>query len=363
MPLVINRSSASGDQVVDRTTELALIPNNIGVMPALNLFDDVYSSQKKIEIVRTSKLNHLAIDRNWDERNSTIAGRSRDALLLKIPHFPLDDAITPNDIDGVVQVDSIAEAMELETVANVRADKMIDLRNAHGLTLEAARMQLITTGTVYAPSGTLRTNYGPTVNFYTEFNVTRTEIPFTFSGAADPRADIETARRNSVVGIKNGQAGQLRGFVALCSSTFFSALLTNAYVTDAVKYFQQAQSLSILTGRPDAAAGMDARYRSLTLWGVTFIDVGLGGYDAPGTGTFVPYIPEGDAYLMPVGVRDMFKTYYAPANKFSTINRTAQGSYWFEYANEKDDEIEIMTEQNFLNALLYPQAIVRLYLA
>jgi len=361
MPLVINRDSASGDKVVDRTTELVDIPNNVGVMPALNLFQDVYSSQKRIEVVRTTKGNHIAVDRNWDERNSTIAGRERDSLLLKIPHFPLDDAITPNDIDGTVQVDSIAEALELETVANVRADKMIDLRLAHGLTLENARMQLITTGTVYAPTGTLRTSYGPTVNFYTEFGVTRTELPFDFTGATDPRGPLEAARRASVAGIRNGQAGALRGFVALCSSTFFDALYTNAYVTDAVKYFQQPISVPLLTARPDANFG-DARFREVTLWGITFIDVGMGGYDAPGTGTFVPYIPEGDAYLMPLGVRDMFKTYYAPANKFATINRQAQGSYWFEYANEKDDIIEIMTEQNFLNACLYPQAIVRLYL-
>ena len=89
--------------------------------------------------------------------------------MLKIPHFPLDDAITPNDIDGIVRAGSLAEFAELETVASVRADKMIDIREAHGLTLEAARMQLITQGTAYAPRATVATN------FYTEFGVTRTE--------------------------------------------------------------------------------------------------------------------------------------------------------------------------------------------
>lgn len=99
----------------------------------------------------------------------------------------------------------------------------------------------------------------------------------------------------------------------------------------------------------------------MNVFGITWINAGAAGYENA-AGEFVPFIPEGDAYLMPVGVRDLFKTYYAPANRFSSINRRAQGSYWFEYLNEKDDIIEIMTEQNFLNAMLNPAAIVRLYL-
>ena len=98
------------------------------------------------------------------------------------------------------------------------------------------------------------------------------------------------------------------------------------------------------------------------MFGVTWINAGAAGYENS-AGDFVPFVAEGEAYLMPVGVRDMFKTYFAPANRFGTINRRAQGSYWFEYLNEKDDNIEIMTEQNFLNALLNPAAIVQLTLA
>ena len=188
MPLVLNPNNRN--RVVDRTDTLIQIPNNVGITNALGLFTPEYSTQKTIEVTRTKRSSHLVVDRNWDERNSTIAGRERDSLLLKIPHFPLDDAITPNDIDGVVQADSLTDAMELETVANVRADKMMDLRESHGITLEAARMQLITTGTVYAPTGTLRQGASATTNFYTEFGVTQTVVPVDLSSAADPRGDF-----------------------------------------------------------------------------------------------------------------------------------------------------------------------------
>ena len=354
MAIVLDRTNLG--KVVDRTDSLIVIPNTVGITNALGLFQDDYRTQKNIEIVRSTKRSHILEDRNWDERNQTIAGREHDSLLLKIPHFPLDDAITPNDIDGIVQAGSLAEFAELETVASVRADKMIDMREAHALTLEAARMQMIVSGTAYAPRGTVVTN------FYTEFGVTRTEIDVDFSGAADPRATINTAKKAVRNGLRDGQAGTVRSFVVLCSDSFYMALQQNAFVTDAFKYVDQGQALSVLLGRGgNDVAGLDARFEQMSLFGCTFINAGAAGYENA-AGTFVPFIPEGDAYMLPVGVRDLFKTYYAPANRFGTVNRRAQGSYWYEYLNEKDDIIEIMTEQNFLNALLNPAAVVRLYL-
>ena len=354
MAIVLGRQNPG--KVVDRTDSLIVIPNTVGITNALGLFEDTYSTQKTVEITRTTRGSHLLEDRNWDERNQTIAGRESDSLLLKIPHFPLDDAITPNDIDGIVRAGSLAEFAELETVASVRADKMIDIREAHGLTLEAARMQLITQGTAYAPRATVATN------FYTEFGVTRTEIVTDLSAAADPRAVYNDAKKATRNALRDGQAGTVRAFVVLCSDSYYNALQQNAYVTDAFKYVDQGQATRILLGAGGAdVPGLDARFEMMTVFGITFINAGAAGYENA-AGTFVPFIPEGDAYMMPVGIRNFLKTYYAPANRFNAINRRAQGSYFFEYLNEKDDIIEIMTEQNFLNAVLNPGAILRLSL-
>ena len=354
MAIVLDRQNLG--KVVDRTDSLIVIPNTVGITNALGLFEDVYSTQKTIEITRSTRKSHLLEDRNWDERNQTIAGREQDSLLLKIPHFPLDDAITPNDVDGIEQAGSLAEFAVLETVASVRADKMIDVREAHALTKEAARMQLITTGTVYAPRATVVTN------FYTEFGVTRIEIVTDLSSATDPRADFNDAKKATRNALRDGQAGTVRSFVVLCSDSYYNAVQQNAYVTDAFKYVDQAQAARILLGQGGMdVPGLDARFEMMSVFGMTFINAGAAGYENA-AGTFVPFIPEGDAYMMPVGIRNFLKTYYAPANRFGSINRRAQGSYFFEYLNEKDDQIEIMTEQNFLNACLNPEAIVRLSL-
>jgi hypothetical protein len=205
----------------------------------------------------------------------------------------------------------------------------------------------------------MRQTYGPTVNFYTEFGITRTEIGMDLASSTDPRAQVNEVIKS--VRDKARDGGQYRRVVCLCSTSFYNALTLNAYVLDAVKYFPQATSLAVLTGTQDQGSMLDSRYRSIDLFGIVWIDAGEAGYTNE-EGTFVPMIPEGDAYVFPMGLRDLFKTYYAPAQKFATINRTAQGSYWFEYANDKDEIIEIESEQNFLNATMYPGAIQRLYL-
>jgi len=358
MTLVVSQNNRL--KVVDLTDVLLDLPNNNFVTGALGLFTDRYSSQKKIEIRRVKTGTHIFGDRNWDERHQTIAGAAREFIDLKIPHFPADDAIVPGDLDGNLQVETVADAMALETVANVRAEKMTLLRAAHDLTLEAARMQLITQGTAYAPNGTLRTTYGNTYDFYTEWGVTRPTEAVALAGAADPRNAFNDAKKAVRAAIRNGQAGSI-GFVVLCSHTFYQALYQNAFVTDAAKYLQNANML--LGGQvASGVAGLDNRYEQITLWGITFINVGDAGYENS-AGTFVPFVAEGKAYMLPTGVAGLFETWYAPANRFASVNKQAQGSYWFEYADEKDSKIEIMTEQNFLNICKYPEAIVELTLA
>ena len=73
MPLVINPNDRT--KVVDRTDSLIQIPNTVGITNLLGLFTPTFSSQKTVEITRTKRGSTLLEDRNWDERNQTIAGR------------------------------------------------------------------------------------------------------------------------------------------------------------------------------------------------------------------------------------------------------------------------------------------------
>src|SRR5690606_23898780 len=164
-------------------------------------------------------LEIVAIDRNWDERNSAQKSPDRDYLTLSIPHFPMDDAVTPNDVDGLIDFDQIlASGNTLELIPRVMQRKMLSLRKTLANTLEVARAQVIRDGSVYAPSGTVVTNY------YTEFGVTRDVIPLGLtSTTVDPLAAV-----NDVVGVMQDDlldGSVVTEFVALCSLDFFNALI------------------------------------------------------------------------------------------------------------------------------------------
>lgn len=341
---------------VELTDILVELPRNISVIDALGLFEEVYVSQKKIEIQRTTYSNQLIKDKNWEAKADTlVTKRNKGFIQLSIPNFETMDAIKPQDIDGVAAVNDIMEAAGLETVMDVRLRKLAEHRAAFALTKDVARMLLLTKGQVYAPSGALATSYGDTIDFYQEMGVTRPTHSLNITGANDPRVACNQLIRKMREALRNVNGGNYTALVLLCGSGFFDKVYTNPFVTDAVKYFDQEYN-KLLLKTPETAAGYGPNFRTLNLWGLVFIDAGTGGYD-DADGVFQPWIEDDKAIALPTGVRGMFKTYYAPANTFSTINKKAQGEYYFERINEEDDLIQMKLGSNFMNGLIHPQAV------
>lgn len=358
MSIIIDKNidRLSQGKFVELTDILVELPRNISIIDQLGLFEEKFVTQKKIEIQRSQYSNHLIKDKNWEAKADTLVSKpKRGFIQVSIPNFETQDAIKPQDVDGVAQVNSIQEAAQLETVMNVRMEKLAYHNNAFDLTQDLARMQMIMKGTVYAPSGTLAQSYGDTVDFYEEMGVTRQTFDLKLVGSADPRISCSTVVRAMREALRNANGGNYTRIVVLCGSDFFDALYTNPFVTEAIKYF--AQDLNkLLLKTPDVAQGYTANFRTIEVWGLTFIDAGTGGYE-DADGVFQPWIEPTKAVAIPTGVRGMFKTYYAPANTFSAINKTAQGRYYFERLNDEDDLIQMKVGSNFMNTCIYPGAI------
>lgn len=359
MPLILDKNidRLSQGKYVELTDILVEIPRNQGIFDQLGVFEDVYVTQKKIEIQRSTWANHLVKDKNWDEKPDTLVSRPvRGFIQASIPNRQLLDAIKPQDIDGVAKVDTMMDAWGLEEVADIRTEKLAVLNGAFDDTQEAARMHLLKTGEVLAPAGTLATSYGDTINFYNEMGVTRQTVNIPLTGAADPRNAISGLTRDMKLALRNAPTrGGYRELVVLAGTNLFNAVVTNPFVTEVTKYYNQELS-RLLTGVAPQATGYDTYFQQVVIWGVRFIDVGAGGYTSP-DGTFTQWIDDDAGIALPTGVRGMFKTYYAPANKFSSVNKRASGRYYWEKLNDEDDLIQMKVESNFMDGLLYPQAV------
>lgn len=345
--------------VFELTQNLVTIPNQWGLINTMGLFNEQGVTQHQVAVSSMTEVDGLPVDRNWDERNSTIKPTERGIMSFPVPHFPLDTAIFPRDLQGIISWENFAQGLNLESATAVRMRKMEALRKRYAKLLEVSRMQLITTGSVYAPTGTLRRPYGPTVNYYNEFGVERTEIVTDLANSnVDPLSMTNEVSDAIQDGLLSGQV--VDQFVVICSPEYFQALITNPYVTEVYKYYARQQD-PLTTSLRARGMNLDARFRVFNFGDINFVQ--YRGTYTDQNGVEQRFIPAGEAYAFPLGVDDMFQTYFAPALRFDTVNQVGQSQYYFEYASEKMDKIEIMSESNVLNACLRPQAVVKLSLA
>ena len=156
-------------ELVDYTQELLLVPNKWGLINELGIFSSEPVSQHSVTVESTQGTLGIVTDQVRGARNTMNSDDTRNLRSFPIPHFPLDDAITPQDIQGKRAYGSADAA---ETEAAVTARKLERIRSSLAITLEAARAYALTTGAIYAPNGTV------SGNFFTDFGVTQKQIDF-----------------------------------------------------------------------------------------------------------------------------------------------------------------------------------------
>ncbi len=337
---MIVRSFGNHFEVQDYTEEMSVIPNQWGTINELGIFHSEPVREHVVVFEETIKDGAIIVDRIRGERSNVGRDAQRKIHSFAIPHFPLDDAIYPQDIQGQRAYGKLSEA---ETFDAVRMRKMERIRQNHAWTLEFARAQAIVAGTAYAPSGTISQDW------YTSFtgSARPAGVDFTLgTSGTELLAKIET-----VIATMQDSYGSLsmNGVVALCSSQFFSALIAHASIKQAYQYYSSTQEP--LRQRQAAGGSAVPLRREFFHGGVRFIEM-RDQYNG------VKLIPNGDAYFVPTGT-DYFKTYFSPANRFGTVNTLGEEVYYFESAAPNGTAYNIETESNHVSALLKPLLVIR----
>lgn len=351
----ITLNSANPTTVVERDQLINKIRNKYGVANQLGLFENRYKSQKTITIGYTTDDEvGLLEDRNYEDRHQSVTGYSRQEVHFKIPRFPIHDAITPADIDGQVAweqvVADVSGAIQLETIGNIRAQKMARNREAIAQVLEYARMKLISTGDVYMPNATAGVK-----NIFTEYGVTQPIVPFALnSSTTNPLEKCEEAHDTALDGLEAGVVSP--AVIAFCGKTFFNKMVTNGFVTNMNLQIGDQLARQQLTDLLPSGMGLDRRYKVFEYGGIFWIKV-------PDSYKGVAFIPDAEARVFPMADAGMlFATYFAPENTFSAVNKVAQEVYWHEKVID-DRLIEIKGESNFANWCFHPKAIVKCTIA
>jgi hypothetical protein len=218
-------------ELVDYTEEIVSIPNTWGLINEMNIFRNESVSQHSITVESTAGTLGLITDQVRGAKNLVSKDDNRTLRSFAIPHFPLDDAVTPQDLQGKRAYGSPDAA---ETEAAVIARKLARIRMNHAVTLEAARAYALTTGAIYAPNATVAANY------YTDFGVTRKEVDYVLGTAGtEIIAKSEEALAHIQDNVLTGEV--VNNVVVLCSPTFFAKLIIHATVKEAYKYYTSTQ--------------------------------------------------------------------------------------------------------------------------
>lgn len=334
---MITRSFEKAFELVDYTPELLLVPNTWGLINELGIFGEQGVSQHSITVESHEGTLGVITDQPRGARNLVNKDETRILRSFALTHHPLDDQITPQDIQGKRLYGS-PDATETE--AAVMARKLTRIRRAHAVTLETARAFTIVNGSQFAPNGTV------SANFYTDFGISRKSVDFVFgTSTTDMIAKVEEVVAHIQDNVLTG--GIVNEVIVLCSPGFFSKLVGHATVKEAYKYYSSTQEPL----RNRLGTGL---YRRFVFGGATFIEY-RGSYNGSAL------ITANEAFALPTGVEDMFETYFGPANRLDMVNTLGEPAYVFSYRDPRGQAVEIQSESNFINILKRPAACVRLH--
>jgi len=328
----------------DFTDELVLIPNQWGLITNLGLFAEKSTTQQVLQFDESSKTLTLIPDQKRGQRKQLSKRDYSKLHTVGIPHFPFDDVLRPEDIEGRRMPGESDTAL---SVARARTDVLERLRMSWADTMEYSRMQALM-GNVYNPNGT-----NDVQNWYTEMGVSQATEDFVLdTTTTDVRAKIASAIKKSQLAMQSGE--MVSSYIVIASPEFFESLIAHPQVVEAYTYY--SSSTEPLRRRLESPLG--AWYREFEFGGVRFIE--YNGTTTDEDGNTLPYVPANEAYLVPIGTRDTFVSYFAPPTRFGYLNTPGQSQYVWEWPDERGHDIEFESESNFIHMVRRPQAIVKL---
>lgn len=333
------RSYTNAFEVVDYTQELQIVPNSWTLLNESGLFSEEFLSTNTVTFEEQAQTLGLIGDQFRGAKPQANKDDNRKIRSYPIAHFPVVDAVKPEDIQGKRAYGSTDMA---ETEAAVIARKMQRIRRNMDITMEVGRFSLLTTGNLYAPNGTIAGNV------FTDFGITQTSVDFVLgTSTTDIVAKVETVIAAMQDNANTGDV--ITGVVAYCSPEWFAKLISHAKIVEAYKYFSATEGQMIQRNR---AGGNNGLYREFTYAGIRFIEVRtvLAGQRL---------IPAGEVVFVPTGTTDTFVSYFGPANRLDFVNTVAERGYMWAYRDPKGQGIDIDGEFNVTSIVRRPALVIK----
>jgi len=327
---VFNSDAFSMVSLTARVNSMPFVPGRIG---RLGIFEEmgITTTQAVIE----EEAGSLALIPNTPRSapsNQNLHAK-RKVRNLTVPHLPLDDTIMADEVQGV----RAFGGSELQSVQSVFDGRLRMMKAKHDATVEYGRIGAIK-GVIYDADGST-----VIYNLFTEFGVSQDSVDFVLGTTttnilgkcADGLGYIEDA-----LGMNGYEAVRV-----VCGKTWWKKFISHDLVRDAYKYFEAQQQKS-------NPLREDLRYKGFEFGGMIFEQYrgSVGGVD---------FVAASEAHAFPIGVPELYKTVYAPADFMETVNTPGLPIYVRTKMKDYNRGMDVHTQSNPLSFCTRPKCLVK----
>lgn len=327
---IFNNDAFSLTELTKAIVNTPKLPTRIGDM---GLFSSTPMTGTSMWIERTDMTFNLVPSAPRGAPGKPVVLDPRNAMLFHAIHLPQRGAVDADEAQGIR---AFGETTELQSAQALVTAKLAKMRTNLDLTIEYQRVGALM-GVIYDADGT-----SVIADMYATFGVSQQVFSMNLDDTTENvRKKVVQAKRLGEAALGNGIA--TRGWMALCASDFFDAFVAHPSVERT--YLNQPQASQL---RTDYRPGFD------------YGEVNWQEYTDAIDG--VPFIPAGTAILFPIGVKDMFQTFFAPANFMETVNTPGLPYYARQKQKDFNMGVELHSQSNPLSVNSIPRAVVKLTL-
>lgn len=336
---IFNQDAFSVQSLTNALRDLKPRPSRLG---ELGLFRSRSVNTVNISIERIGDILKLVAPTPRGGPGETRDMPKRNMRAVSIPHFQRDWAIYADEVQGVRKMGT---ENQLETVME-KVMERIDTEIADfDLTTEYSRLGAI--------QGVVMYKDGTSLDLYSLFDVSQpAEIDFDLDNA-NP---VDGILRNRCTNVIRSMRKTLGGvpFVsvhAFVGDNFFDDLLRHPEVRETFKGWSEAQILR------DGYVGKNRASNPIFEFG-DIVWENYGAIEDTGDGALMG-IGTNAARFVPLGVDQLFQTYYAPADYDETVNTLGERLYAKQWAMKNGKGREGEVQMNELHLCTRPNSLLR----
>lgn len=316
--------------VVSLTKAIEDTPYQPGRVGALGLFTEDGVSTTTVSIEKVGSTISLVPAGSRGAPGRVMGNDKRRMIPFSSIHLPQRASIIADEVQNLR---AFGSETEVETAQGVMDKKLRKMRRDLDTTLEYQRIGAIQ-GSILDADGTTEL-----LNLHAAFGTTATTHSLVLGTASTKvRIKVVEAKRKMEQALGALQYSNAR---VLCSSTFFDALVGHSAVEGAYDRYMDGQFM-----RDDVRGGF---YYAGVFWEEYRGQVGS-----------TKFIADGEAWMVPEGVADLFSTSFAPADYMETVNTLGQAYYAKQEPMPLGKGIEVEAQSNPIHICTRPAVPVKL---